>query len=103
MKRTTAGLVTTVLVSAGLGLAGLGLAAGTANAYPLCTTYGACSTQWCPGMRLPEPDVQWDMSICHDWMPIPHEAEAVQVGSHVWEGEPCDPVGLSCFPRRVPS
>ena len=103
MKRRIAGFATTVVMSGGLALAGLGLAAGTAQAYPMCTPQGICSTQWCPGQRLPAPDVQWDMTVCHDWMSNPHDAEAVQVGSHVWEGEPCAPEGPFCFPRRVPS
>jgi hypothetical protein len=53
----------TALVSGGLGLAALGVGAGTANAY----TYGPF--QWCPGQALPndpprpEGSLVWDMSV----------------------------------------
>src|ERR1700756_1740697 len=67
MKRLIAGVATTVLVSGGLGLAGLGLGAGTAKAY----TYGPF--QWCPGQDMPndpprsDADLVWDMSVCHTY------------------------------------
>jgi hypothetical protein len=69
---------TTVLVSCGLGLAGLGLATGTAQADPAwgpsysggnCPPgVGAC-TRWCPGDTLYSWSsmVKWDWNICHDW------------------------------------
>jgi hypothetical protein len=55
LRRGIVGLATAVLVSGGLGLAGLALAAGTAQALP----------SWCPGQPLPNPDVDWDMGLCH--------------------------------------
>jgi hypothetical protein len=66
MRPLIAGLATTVLVSGGLGLAGLGLGAGTAQA-------GTPGTNtWCPGQPMPQPaagqpPLTWDMSVCHDW------------------------------------
>jgi hypothetical protein len=68
MKLGVAGLATTVLVSGGLGLAGLGLAAGAAQANPPgCGQYDAC---WCPGQRMPgNGNVvgDWDSTACHDY------------------------------------
>jgi hypothetical protein len=56
---------TTVLVSAGLGLAGIGMASGTATAQPGPTPL----TRWCPGQnkpaRAPWPDFDW--SVCHHY------------------------------------
>ena len=78
MKRLVVGLATSVLVSGGLGLAGLGLAAGTAHADP-CTLKDqrACPprgpNQWCPGQSMdparggPGTDVVWDVNVCHTW------------------------------------
>jgi hypothetical protein len=103
LGRGIVGLATTVLVSGGLGLAGLGLAAGTAQAS--CTTGDVCSHQWCPGQPMvqgwvtgpdgavrPVNDVVWDMSVCHQWF---HAADdrygGVQVGSSVREGDPSAP------------
>ena len=44
-------------------LAGLCLSAGTAQADPYQP--GGPPHQWCPGQRLPAPDVAWDMNVCH--------------------------------------
>jgi len=68
---------TAVVVSGGLGLAGWGLAAGTAQADPVwgpsynggnCPGGNTC-THWCPGDPLiPGSQViSWDWNICHDW------------------------------------
>jgi hypothetical protein len=67
VKRGIAGLATTVLVSGGLALAGLGLAAHSAQADPGGCPNGSCM-RWCPG----DPDpagrpIPWDRSICHDF------------------------------------
>jgi len=83
MRRLIVGLATTLLVSGGLGWAGLGLAAGTAHA-------GAF--HWCPGdppittlnpatgrgLITINPD--WDTTVCHDY--------AIR-GNQVMEGNPC--------------
>jgi hypothetical protein len=86
MKRLIVGLATTVVVSGGLGLAGLGLA-GTAQARPnpACNDLYPCYT-WCPGERLPNSDgpIGWDMSVCHDW----YYAHGVGAASQVIEGIP---------------
>ncbi|MDT5069194.1 MAG: hypothetical protein QOK02_5349 [Mycobacterium sp.] len=77
MKRTLR-FATTTAVSAGLGLAVLGLATGTAEADPgMGPSYsggncpaaiGSC-THWCPGDPLiPGSQViTWDWNACHDW------------------------------------
>jgi hypothetical protein len=63
MERLIVGLATTVLVSGGLGLAGLGLGVPTAQA----------DEEWCPSMGLPrsaEP-IDWDWSVCHNYVTVP--------------------------------
>jgi hypothetical protein len=93
MRRRIAGLATTVLLSAGLGLAALGLGAGTANAY----TYGPF--QWCPGQDMPndpprsDAELVWDMSICHTyWFEYDVRTHAP---ARYWEGE-------NLFPTPIP-
>jgi hypothetical protein len=50
----------TVVVSGGLGLAGLGLGLGTAQAY---------SFHWCPGEEAPYTSgtINWDWNVCHSY------------------------------------
>ena len=86
-------LATTVVVSGGLGLASLGLAAAVAHAY----TYGPF--QWCPGHALPNdpprPDdsLNWDMSVCHTyWFEYDVRTKAP---ARYWEGE-------NLFPTPIP-
>jgi hypothetical protein len=66
LKRVGAG----ALLSGILSSAGLGLAAGTAQARPnpACNDMYPCYT-WCPGDRLPNSNgpIGWDMGVCHDW------------------------------------
>lgn len=73
------------VLSGTLGLASLGLAAGTAEARPnpACNDMYPCYT-WCPGEPLPNSGdpIRWDMSVCHDW----YYADAP--GSHIVEGIP---------------
>jgi hypothetical protein len=76
VKRLIVGSATTLLMSGGLGWAGLELAAGTAQA-------GAF--HWCPGDPPPSygnlhanPD--WDTTVCHDY---------AFRGNQVMEGNPC--------------
>jgi hypothetical protein len=97
MKRVLVGLATTVLVSGGFGMAGLGLA-GTAQA---CNgAWGVCGygpNRWCPGDSLyndqggPYQGVQWDMNVCHTWYRVAAGAGNVPEGpnnaSDVWEGD----------------
>jgi hypothetical protein len=98
MRRLAVGVVTALLVSAGLGLAGLGPGVGIAQA-------GAF--HWCPGDPPPHygnahanPD--WDMTVCHDY---------VFIGNQVEEGIPCTlpqfqwfqcPPGTTPAPQMVP-
>ncbi len=87
MKRTViARLASAVVVSGGLGLAGVGPAAGTAQADPQSTG----PFQWCPGQQLPgdhlgaitipsrninipprDITVVWDNSVCHTYWRTP--------------------------------
>lgn len=74
MNRTTR-FATTMLVSGGLGLAGLGLTSGIAQADGPSYSGGNCPagigscTHWCPGDPLiPGSQViTWDWNVCHDW------------------------------------
>jgi hypothetical protein len=73
-------MATTVIVSGGVGLAGLTLAAGTAQADPAwgpsyaggnCPAGVGSCTHWCPGdPAIPGSEfgmLSWDPDICHDW------------------------------------
>ncbi len=91
MKRVIVGLATTASVSGGLGLAGLGLAAGTAQAY-------SGPHQWCPGQSMNWPtgpwnQVDWDMNVCHTWWVVGFEQGNVpkNYGDHgpsnIWDGD----------------
>jgi hypothetical protein len=66
MNRTSR-FATTVAVSGGLALAGLGLGAGTAQADPGTDM----AYNWCPGQALPFRNLQWDMSVCHTYYIVP--------------------------------
>jgi hypothetical protein len=63
LKRIIAG----ALLSGGVAVAGLGVAAGTAQALP------DGPHQWCPGQSMqageggPGGTVVWDMNVCHTW------------------------------------
>jgi len=64
MSKRFVGLATTALVTGGLGLAGLGLASGTAQADigPVPPLY-----HWCPGdFWDPGWGNNWDGGFCHD-------------------------------------
>ena len=66
MKRGIVGLATTVLSAGALGLAGMGMAAGTAQADP------SSPHLWCPGDSMNAPtgpgaDKVWDFNVCHTW------------------------------------
>jgi hypothetical protein len=63
IRTRTAGIATTMLVTGGLGMAGLGLAAGTAHAEP----FPAPTYHWCPGdFWDPGWGFNWDFGVCHD-------------------------------------
>jgi hypothetical protein len=102
-KLGIAGLATTLLVSGGLGLVGLVLAAGTALAEPgFAQSHGPVPDkargpyQWCPGQRLPADDVVWDMSVCHTWYWVDYGFQANR-GQFVYEGD-TPPPDLGCIP-----
>ena len=69
-------VVVAALLSGGLTLAGIGLAAGDAQAQP--TDNFSVPHQWCPGQPLPEADVHWDTNICHT------RSEERRVGKECW-------------------
>src|SRR5205085_6958772 len=56
-------IIAGALLSGGLGLAGLGLGAGTAQA--VTGPY-----QWCPGQPLPATGLVWDMNRCHTYYKV---------------------------------
>jgi hypothetical protein len=89
------GLAVTVLVSGGLGLAGL--SAGTARAEDWCSpaamANGVCygPNQWCPGDSLfhltqnhVTNPINWDMGVCHTYYYVPWGQG--NVGQNIWEG-----------------
>ncbi|MGB9227299.1 hypothetical protein, partial [Mycobacterium sp.] len=95
MKRGIAGLAATLLVSGGLGLAGLGPGAGTAQATcspGAAVVNGRCygPNHWCPGQSLyvsqggPNRDVDWDMNVCHTWYWV--AVGEGNVSPQVWDG-----------------
>jgi hypothetical protein len=63
--RTLNRIIAAAPLSGGVAVARIGLAAGTAGAYPSGCTQPSC---WCPGQALPGHVVgEWDMTACHDW------------------------------------
>lgn len=102
MIRTIAG-VATALGLAGLGLAAAGPAYATTPTGPgpavYCTFDGECSHSWCPGERLPQPDVKWDMTVCHEWFTTSGDTYGgIKVGSITREGRPDDGSGGAISP-----
>lgn len=102
MRRLIVGLATTVLVSGGLGLAGLGLGAGIAQA-------NLGPFHWCPGGhdRLPSPNVVWDMSVCHTYWIVAFGQGNTDDGlpTHdLWDGDnpPAPPPANPCPPSILP-
>jgi hypothetical protein len=86
------------MLSGSLGLAALGLGAGTAQA-------DSGPFHWCPGdpMQYPQPAphsgdqagpgvyYNWDMNVCHTWYWVAHEKGNVpyqgSLPSGVWDGD----------------
>jgi hypothetical protein len=77
-------MIAGALLSGGVAVAGLGLAAGTAQAAPP-------AHQWCPGQRMPDdganPDgtphlFSWDMSVCHTYYVVGYKQG--NVGDYIW-------------------
>jgi hypothetical protein len=96
----------TALVSAGVGLAGLGLAPASARADPN-TDWGPAK-HWCPGEPLPstgnhvtDPLHDWNASVCHTYYYL--WPGMGNVSHMIWDGDnpppkPPPPVGLYCDP-----
>ena len=83
-------IIAEVLLSGSFAVAGVGLAAGIAQA----NTRGPY--QWCPGQHLPETDVVWEMNACHTWYWVGYGFQANR-GHFVYEGiNP--PPNLGCIP-----
>ena len=93
LKRIIAGSV----LAGGVGVAGFGLAAGVAQAWP----YGPFT--WCPGQQLPQTGdpsrpVVWDMGVCHTYYKVgPNQGN---VGPYVWDGP--NPPGPPASPPPPP-
>lgn len=91
MKRLIAGLSTTVLVSAGVGAAGFGLGAGSAQAVPGF----APLARWCPGDPVQQLPSGFDPGVCHDYYltgpdaqhPYSHPVEGVMPPPNI--GQQC--------------
>ena len=94
MKRVIVGLAMTVLVSGGLGLAGLGLA-GTAHATP------TGPFKWCPGQGPTYDGAIWDDSHCHTFWIVQNDQGNVDGPRYhnVWDGDnPPAPIPVVCPP-----
>jgi hypothetical protein len=105
MERLIVGVATTVVVSGGLGLAGLALA-GTAHA-------DDGPHQWCPGQSMrpgvgPGSEIVWDMHVCHTWYRVGYAqgnvANIAGTPTTVWDGpNPPTPPAPQCnAPGRPP-
>jgi hypothetical protein len=99
MKRGIAPIATTVLVSGGLGMAALGLGAGTAQA-------GYCPSDppdWAPGGPPSSSFVHWDWSVCHNYHYGPAGVVDDDTG-FVWAypGGPIPPAGPPAPPGSPP-
>lgn len=84
MMRRIVRLATAALVAGGLGVAGVGLAAGTANA-------DGGPHRWCPGEPLPPTGnhvtnpVIWDNNICHTYYYV-YFGQG-NVAQNIWDGD----------------
>ena len=105
-------IITKALLAGGVVVAGLGLAAGTAQADDYFAPH-----QWCPGQSMvanqggPGVNVIWDMNVCHTWQHVGYGQGNVAfkygAPSYIWEGDnppalppsPClGPTSGGCFP-----
>jgi hypothetical protein len=95
-------IIAGALLSGGIAVAGLGVAAGVAHAEPALAPQFigpfpadnfTVPHDWCPGQSLPMADVRWDMGVCHHWYWVPVGGQG-NVGQFVWEGNgPRQPLG----------
>src|SRR5262249_1604472 len=102
MKPGIAALATALVLSGGLGLAGLGLATGTAHAetgFPLSPYAPKGPNQWCRGQALPYNDttIVWDMNVCHTWYWVAYGFQGNRGKGFIYEGD-APPRDLGCNP-----
>lgn len=110
MKRVGVGLATTLLLSGGLGVAGLGQPVARAENW--CSSpamiNGVCygPNQWCPGDSLfhltqnhVANPINWDMKVCHTYYYVPWGQG--NVGQDIWEGP--NPPGPQTLPPPGPT
>ncbi|HXY63371.1 MAG TPA: hypothetical protein VEI45_03155 [Mycobacterium sp.] len=90
ISHTPKRFIVAALSSGGVALAGIGLAAGTAQAQP--GDNFSVPHQWCPGQPLPATDVHWDTNICHTWYWVPVGGMG-NAGQFVWDGANPPPHG----------
>jgi len=99
-------IIAGALLSGGLALAGVGLAADTAHADPapmVCQDGGtrpsptnSCTYQWCPGSPVLRNMPDWDRNTCHPWYFDPNSPET---NSTIIEGFPPPRTGgIFCIP-----
>ena len=104
-------IVAATLVPGGVAMAGLGLAAGTANAENWCSSAAMVNNvcygpnQWCPGDSLfhltqnhVANPIYWDMNACHTYYYVPRGTG--NVGQDISEGP--NPPGPQALPPRAP-
>jgi hypothetical protein len=112
--RTLKRFIAATLLPAGVALAGLGPAAGTAHAEVWCppsskvgaVCYGP--NQWCPGDSLfhltqnhVANQINWDMNVCHTYYYVPWGKG--NVGYDIWDGpNPPGPQTLISAPPGLP-
>jgi hypothetical protein len=84
MKRVIVGFATTVLVSGGLGLAGLGLAAAAQADPAVCNDLMCGPNRWCPGSASGPVNLNWDVHVCHTYYYVP--VGNGNVAPNIWEG-----------------
>jgi hypothetical protein len=101
IKQYSKQVITAVLLSGGIAVAGVGLASATAQAAPVVapqvhnpfpTDNFSVPHHWCPGQPLPMDDVHWDNNICHTWFWVPVGGMG-NVGQLVWDGDTPPPHG----------
>ena len=79
-------IIAGALLSSAVTVAGLAIAPGTAQADP----QSQGPLQWCPGQRLPQQSLGWNMSVCHTYWQTPFGRGNVPLtnggNSEIWEG-----------------
>jgi hypothetical protein len=90
-RTRTARIATAALISGGLGLAALSVAAGPAAAQPVNPDWGPAHS-WCPGDPLPatgnhitDPLHDWDTSRCHTYYYV--WPDMGNVSNLIWDGD----------------